>query len=76
MEIGNVLAVIGTIIVVLFMFLLAMLKGLREDIIDLEIRIAQKVLKPDCAREMDMVRCDLREVVKDVKDILKGERYE
>ena len=72
MEIGNVLAVIGTIIVILFSLILAMLKGLREDMVHMEQRLAEKVARPDCLREMDRVCGDFKNMEKDVKDLIKG----
>jgi hypothetical protein len=72
MEMGNVLAVIGTIIVILFSLILAMLNGLRNDMIHLEARLTEKVSRPDCVREMDRICDNFKDIEQDVKDLIKG----
>jgi hypothetical protein len=95
MDIGNVLTLIGSLIVFLLGLFLVMLKGLKSDLIriegevlskastqdmkDLENEIKERVLRPDCVREMDKlikefkdVKDEFRDVEKDVTALIRG----
>jgi hypothetical protein len=88
MEIGNVLTLIGSLIVFLLGLFLVMLKGLKGDLMriegevlskassqdmkDLEDKIHERVLRPDCVREMDKLIQEFKCVERDVTLLIRG----
>jgi hypothetical protein len=83
---GNtLLSIIGSLIGVLLGLLLYLIKLTRSDIDKLEKHvdasiesmrkeIVEKVHKPDCLREMMDLKVDLKELVRDVRQIERGEK--
>ena len=79
-EMSHVLSIIGTLVVGLLGFLLKMISGVRSDLISMEERldnkiditnekIIEKVARPDCVREMDTIRSDIKETIRDIKEL-------
>jgi hypothetical protein len=79
---SHVLSIIGTLVVGLLGFLLKMISGVRQDLINMEERldekiestnnrVLEKVARPDCIRDMDIVRIDIKEAIRDIKDLTR-----
>ena len=76
----TLISVIGSLLVFMLGLLLYLVKSARDDIIELEQhidksliesgeKILERVKKPECIREMDVIRLDLKDIVRDIREL-------
>lgn len=76
----TLLSIIGTLLVFILGLLLYLVRSTREDInllkkhmdnslAETRDKILERVHRPDCIREMDNIRLEIKETVRDIKDL-------
>jgi len=79
----TLLSIIGTLLVFLLGLILTMIRSIRDDIALLEVHvdtslneakkeITDRVIKPDCIREMTEIKDNLKDAIKDIRNLERG----